>query len=242
MDLLKWPLWERYGKKIRERIERPRYIGRFTQVQAKERGMRLAMGSAGDCVCLYWFVDESDGIIADAKFECVGPTGLIAAADAVCELALRKNYDQASRFSADLIERHLGAAFEEWAPHINRVLEAVEAAVQECSDIPFVSVYEVTPLEEDFGEIPGGLPGWEEFSQEKKLTILDEVIDREIRPYIEMDAGGVNVLGLRDNGEVRISYQGACTTCHSSTGSTLSAIQKILRARVHPSLFVVPEL
>ena len=50
------------------------------------------------------------------------------------------------------------------------------------------------------------------------------------------------LIDLKETGELIISYQGACTSCHASTGSTLSAIQKILRARVHPSLFVTPKL
>lgn len=253
MDYLRRPAWEKYGKKLRERLDAPRYAGYFTQADAAERGMRLASGRIGSPneavqLCLYWLIDETDGIIADAKFLAIGPTGLIAACDAVCEMALRKSYDQASRFSADLLERHLRETKEEssippeWAAYFNQVIEAIDLAVQQCIDIPFAAVYDETPIEEDFGEIPGGLPGWDEFPEEKKLVVLDQVIDHEIRPYIELDAGGVKVLGIRDNGEVRISYEGACTTCHSSTGSTLSAIQKILRARVHPSLTVIPEL
>lgn len=253
MDYLRKPAWDRFGKKLRERLDSPRYAGSFADTDAEGRGMRLVVGKIGlphEAVrlALYWLVDESDGIIADAKFRALGPAGLIAACDAACEMSLRKSHDQASRFSADLLERHLreskeeGAATAEWSSYFNLVIEAIDLALQQCVDIPFASVYEETPIEEDFGEIPGGLPGWEEFSEEKKLTILDQVIDREIRPYIELDAGGVKVLGIRDNGEVRISYEGACTTCHASTGSTLSAIQKILRARVHPTLTVIPEL
>lgn len=248
MDYVRPPVWERYGKKLRERLGNPRYAGFFTEADAALRGMRLATGKIGKELCLYWLVDETDGIIADAKFQALGPTGLIAACDAACEMTLRKSYDQASRFTADLLERHLRETKEEratppdWAAYFNRVIEAIDLAVQQCIDIPFAAVYEETPIEEDFGEIPGGLPGWDEFPEEKKLTILDQVIDHEIRPYVELDAGGVKVLGIRENGEVRISYEGACTTCHASTGSTLSAIQKILRARVHPSLVVIPEL
>ncbi len=247
MDYLRLPVWEKYGKKLRERLDLPRYAGTLSETP----GMRLAVsriGSSRDALqlTLYWLVDETDGIIADAKFQAVGPTGLIAASDAACEMALRKSYDQASRFSADLLERHLrekeGAVPPEWASFFNLVIEAIDLGVQQCLDIPFAAVYDETPIEEDFGEIPGGIPGWEEFAEEKKLSILDQVIDHEIRPYIELDAGGVKVLGIRGSGEVRILYEGACTTCHASTGSTLSAIQKILRARVHPSLTVIPEL
>lgn len=245
------PPWKRYSQKIHNRLERPLYCGLFHPEDTKDRGMRLVVARA--CLpeeairlALYWLVDEIDGVIADAKFQAVGPTGLIAVSDASCELALRKNYDQVSRFSAELMERHLlegrRGAFKEWAPFFNLVMEAIDLAVEQCQGIPFTSTYEATPLEEDLGEIPGGLPGWEEWPYEKKMAILEEVVDREIRPYIELDAGGVKILKLEANGEVKIAYEGACTSCYASTGSTLSAIQKILRSRVHPSLRVIPEL
>jgi len=243
--------WELFAKKLKEKIDRLGYVGFFSMQEAQEKNMRLATGretnSLKEEVCLYWLVDESDGVIADAKFQAFGPIGLIAAAEIVSELVLRKNYDQASRISADLLDQHvrdrkdLPAFPKECAGYLNQVLSAVDRAVQHCLDIPFAVSYDTTPIEVDFGEIPGGIPGWEEFPHQQKIKIIEEVIDKEIRPYIELDAGGVQLIGLNQVNEVLISYQGSCTTCHSSTGSTLSAIQKILKSRVHPNLIVTPQ-
>ena len=236
-----------FSKKLREKIDRLRYVGFFTAKLAEDKGMRYVAGREGK-LCLYWLVDESDGVIADAKFQAFGPTGLIAAAEIASELVLRKNYDQVSRISADLIDQHVRdrkdtPAFpKECDPYLNQVLSAIDKAVQQCYDIPFAATYDTTPIERDFGEIPGGLPGWAEFPHPHKLQIIKEVIDKEIRPYVELDAGGVTVISLNEPSEVVIAYEGSCTTCHSSTGSTLTAIQQILRARVHPSLFVTPQL
>ncbi len=237
--ILQLPLWEKYSRKMRERLGKPLYSGYFSEL----RGMRLAKGHVREGalqLSLYWLVDEGDGVITDAKYQVIGPTGLIAAAEAASELTLRKNYDQASRLSAELLGHHFLFP-EECAPFLNMAIEAIDAAVAECLDIPYAVTYETTPIAENRGEIAGGIPGWEEFPDEKKLHVIEEVIDKEIRPYIELDAGGINVLGLREGKEVRISYEGSCTTCHSSTGSTLNAIQKILRSNVHPSLSVLPE-
>lgn len=179
--------WERFSKKLREKIDRLRYIGYFTQEEASEKCMRLAVGQYGK-VTLYWLVDESDGVIADAKFQAFGPIGLIAAAEIASELVLRKNYDQASRLGADLIDQHvrdkkeIPAFPKECAPHLNAILSAIDDAVQQCLDIPFEARYDVTPIEADFGEIPGGIPGWEAFPYQQKIKIIEEVIEKEIRP------------------------------------------------------------
>lgn len=239
--------WEFFSKKLREKLDHLRYVGFFTLQAAEERGMRYVNGKDKN-ITLYWLVDESDGVIADAKFQVYGPVGLIAAAEVASELVLRKNYDQASRLTADLIDQHVRDKKEvpafpkECDPYLNQVLSAIDQAVQKCYDIPFAVTYDTTPIENDFSEVPGGLPGWQEFPHGQKVKIIEEVIDKEIRPYIELDAGGVNLIELKESGEVLISYEGSCTSCHSATGSTLSAIQNILKARVHPSLFVTPQI
>ena len=238
--------WELYSKKVFSLLEKPRYAGFFTLEDAQQRGMRYVEARA-ERFCIYWLVDETDGVIADAKYQVIGPTMLIAALESASELAMRKTYVQAGRLSADLLERHLRdrketpAASDESALFFNEVIDAIELAAKQCQDISTAVSYDETPIDE-LEEGGTGIVGWLEFSEDRKLQILEEIVAKEIRPYVELDEGGVEILGLRENGEVRIAYKGSCTTCHSSTGSTLSAIQRILRARVHPDLTVVPVL
>ncbi len=245
--LIQPPLLEQCSKKLREKIDKPRFVGYFTVKGAEERHMRLVTGKEG-MLCLYWLVDEADGIISDAKFQAFGPPALVAVGEIVSELALRKNYDQVSRLSADLIDQHVRdqkdkPAFpKEFFSALNQAISAIDRAVYQCLDIPFAATHDITPIEHDFGEIPGGIPGWEQFPTEQKRKIIEEVVDKEIRPYVELDAGGVKIVQFENDREITIAYEGSCTTCHSSTGSTLTAIQKILKARVHPSLTVVPSL
>ena len=57
--------------------------------------MRLVIGKEGRCsdgnaVCLYLLVDENDGVIADARFQASGQSALIGAAEAACELLIRR--------------------------------------------------------------------------------------------------------------------------------------------------------
>jgi NifU-like protein len=248
------PLWLCYGKKLIARFEQPKYAGFFTQEEALSRQIRLVVGSQGTVaegrhVSFYWLIDESDGVIVDAKFQAFGPPHLIAAADAASALLARKNYDQAKRLTAELIDKQLRdtsnqPAFSmEMARELNLIIDAIENGADKCSDIPFADTYVTSPVStQDMAEHSGGYPGWEILSTSEKLAVIEEVIAVDIRPYVELDAGGVKVLNLLEDREVIIGYQGSCTTCHSATGSTLSAIQQILRAKVHANLVVTPDL
>jgi NifU-like protein len=246
--------WARYSKKLIAKIENPRCAGCFTSEEAEARNVRLAFGrdgivADGNVVYLYWLVDKDDGIIIDAKFQVYGQSALIGAAEAACELVIGKNYDQARRISADLIDKHfrdksdVPAFPKETYPHLNLVLGAIDAAAEQCMDIPFADTYVAPPVPMDMGEVvPGGYPGWKELPLKKKISVIEQVLDQDIRPYIALDAGGVSILNLLNDKELVISYQGSCTSCYSSIGTTLSYIQQVIRAKVHPEITVVPDI
>lgn len=247
-------IWSRYSKKLTSKIEKPKSIGYFTKDQSDERGMRLAIGKdgsieEGNILWLYWLVDIDDGIIVDTKFQAYGQSALIGAAEAACELLIGKNYDQAKRIGAELLDKQLRDRNEEpafpkeMAPLINLILMAIENASEQCTDLPLAMSYVAPPAPRDIGEIrEGGYPGWNELSIVQKLALIEDVIAQDIRPYIELDAGGVKLLNLINDREVIIAYQGSCTSCFSATGTTLSYIQQVLKAKIHPDIIVIPDL
>lgn len=246
--------WTRYSKKLANKIDHPRSIGFFTKEEGDARDLRfieVTEGSFkdGNELRLYLLVDKDDGIIVDAKFQAFGQSALIGALDALCELIVGKNYDQAKRISAELLDKQLRDKSEESAfpretyAHVNLVLSAIEKASDQCTDLPLALNYVAPPAPIDIGEVrEGGYPGFQELSLTQKITVIEEVLDQDVRPYIALDAGGVTVLNLLNDREVLISYQGSCTSCYSSVGTTLSFIQQVLRAKVHPQIIVTPEL
>lgn len=256
-DLVKPFPWTRYSKKVQLRIDTPYCIGSFEQMDADARELFLAHGSQGSLIDgnrldFYWLVDKSDGVIIDARFQAFGNTALIGAGEVACELVIGKNYDQAHRITADLIDKHvrdksdIPAFPEETYPHLNLVVDAIEDAHRACHGIPLADNYTAPPVTGHNIEIvDGGYPGFKELPIKQKLAVIEEVVAREVRPYIELDAGGIEVLNCIqgvEGYEVIIVYQGACTSCHSSTGATLSYIQQILRAKIDPSITVTPDL
>ncbi|MBS0635096.1 MAG: iron-sulfur cluster assembly scaffold protein [Verrucomicrobia bacterium] len=246
--------WSRYSKKLALRIENPYCVGVFTDQDGLERDVHVARGasgsfSSGKVIQFYWLVDKTDGVIVDSRFQAYGPSALIGAAEVVSELVIGRNYDQAGRITSELIDRHvrdkndLPAFPEETYSEINAVLEALDKAVETCKDIPLSQSYVAPPITaRDVEVVEGGYPGFMELPLKQKLAVIEEVIAKEIRPYIELDAGGVEVINFLNDKEVIIAYQGSCTSCYSATGATLSFIQQVLRAKVHPDLDVIPNM
>ena len=244
--------WMQYSKRLAQKIEKPLHVGIFSLAEAQAKGMRLVIGEQGNYqlgqwVRIYLLVDESDGIIADAKFQAFGPSCLIGALEAACEVLMRKNIDQAAHLSAELLDKQMRdknqtAAFPESAfPYLNLVIDAIEAAMQSCRDIVLPDDYIPTPLASPLHD-QQEYPGWTELKHEQKIAVLEAVIANDIRPYIELDAGGIEIKELTLDHQVIIAYQGACTSCYSATGATLQAIEGILQAKVYSGLSVRPDL
>jgi len=232
------------GKSLLGKIENPRCVGFFTEEEAKAKAMRLCIGRGGSeekgyLSSFFFLIDEEDGVVADAKFQVFGPPLLIAICEIVCGLILRKNYLQVRRLSADLIEKEVGELPAEGAVYLNGVLEAIDTATEGCMDIPIEDVY-VAPPSMEGGERQV-YPGWEELSGAQKKEVVSQVVATEVAPYVELDAGGVEVLKVEEN-RVTIAYSGNCTSCFSATGATLDAIGNILRHRIYPDLMVVPDM
>lgn len=244
-------MWELFSKKLKSKIDNPRYAGFFLAREAEIKNLRLVTGEEGSIlegqmVTLYWLLDEADGVISDAKFQVFGPTALIGAAEVATSLFIHKNYDQASRISANLIDKEVRDKKEipsfpkACDSYLNMIISAIDNATSQCLDIPFAREYVATPLSMD--DLPEGhIENFLELSKEQKIYVISEIMEKEIQPYVELDAGGVKVVDLKGN-EVVIEYDGSCTSCHASTGSTLSAIQAIIQKRVFPELTVTPKI
>lgn len=74
-------------------------------------------------------------------------------------------------------------------------------------------------------------------STDPELIKIDAIINKNVRPYLQMDGGDLQLIAL--NGTVLIiNYQGACGSCPSSTMGTLKAIENLLRDEYNPEITV----
>ncbi len=94
--------WASYSKKLPLRLDTPYSVGIFSSDDAKMRGVHFASGEQGsldegNVITLYWLVDQTDGVIIDARFQAFGDSVLLGLAETTCELVIGKNYDQARR-------------------------------------------------------------------------------------------------------------------------------------------------
>jgi Fe-S cluster biogenesis protein NfuA len=70
-----------------------------------------------------------------------------------------------------------------------------------------------------------------------RLEKINEILDEQIRPYLQGDGGDLYVVGLEGN-KLMVHYQGACGSCPSSISGTLTGIENLVR-QIEPEMEVV---
>jgi NFU1 iron-sulfur cluster scaffold homolog, mitochondrial len=73
--------------------------------------------------------------------------------------------------------------------------------------------------------------------EREKLDTIRQLLDEQVRPYLQGDGGDLYVLGLEDN-VLKVHYQGACGSCPSSISGTLAGIEGLVR-QIDPAIEVV---
>ena len=74
-------------------------------------------------------------------------------------------------------------------------------------------------------------------SDNPDIQKINEILDRTIRPALQMDGGDLHVISY-DGSVLGVTYQGACGSCPSSSAGTLKAIENILKDEFNPGITV----
>lgn len=84
---------------------------------------------------------------------------------------------------------------------------------------------------------------FEDMTLVQQIKAIDEVIDENVRQFLVMDGGNMEVVDVKptdDNVDVYIRYIGACSGCASSTTGTLYAIESTLKEKLSSKIRVLP--
>jgi NifU-like protein len=76
----------------------------------------------------------------------------------------------------------------------------------------------------------------------KKIRAIEKVLDKEVRPVLARDGGGIELddLHCSDDGTcvVEVQYKGACKGCAGSVAGTLGFVQQTLQTKLSPGIQV----
>ena len=207
---------------VRNRLAALRFVGDLTDADAAAHGCRLITATHGadaasDHIRLVLLVDAG-GLVADARFRSNAGGDLLAAYDAMVEMVVGRLLVDAAGITPRRVEAHLrGTA----------TTPAFPVALD--GDTPFFVLTKAVQALEKPKESPvtsDQLP-WPEVGLFEKVRRIETVLDQHVRPALASDGGGLDLVDLQGD-ELIVQYHGACGSCSSSIGGTLTFIQDSL--------------
>ncbi|MCH9811243.1 NifU family protein [bacterium] len=235
--------WDLYSRTMRKKIETPFYAKKC--VGEEFFGDKLGISYKIDLS-----LDEEAGTFTKYAYSVSGPTFMVAILEALGDLVAGKKVAEVAHLrGSDIFDQlnvyevaplYNDSDMEEYSrflsSFVNHVIDSFGFLVEKYAPHTFTTPEALKNFEVE-GE---GIENFYELSKEEQIALVERVMAKDIRPYVELDDGGVNVKDITKNGIVLIEYEGNCTSCHAAGSTTLSAITSILKAKVHKTVEVLP--
>ncbi|NIP99926.1 MAG: iron-sulfur cluster assembly scaffold protein SufE [Nitrospinaceae bacterium] len=241
---------EKFSEKFEAAAKSPKNRGAYYQEEAAEKGMALVEAKFKDTK-LYWLVDIEEDRIYSAKFFAYGGKVSVAIGETLSSMVKGLTIDEACSLLGADVERALRDD-----PEVSAVPESKKLAfgnvpemlklIKENYPAAFAVAQAAAGINKEDGKAKGMKEltlqeqAWLGLSEEEQIQQINMVLDEKVRPALMNDGGNVTVMEVIDGEKVIIQYQGACGSCGSSLGATLSYIEQALRKDIYNDLQVTP--
>lgn len=74
-------------------------------------------------------------------------------------------------------------------------------------------------------------------ADQELLDKIEKVVDERIRPSLEMDGGGIDIIGL-DEKKLSVQLHGACAHCPHAIETLKGGVERVLKAMVDQDIVV----
>jgi NifU-like protein len=243
----------KFSQKIESLAANPKHRGAFFTEDASSKDLALATAKYKD-IKVYWLVDPQSDLIYDAKFFSYGGPASVALGEMLCTLAKGMKIESAAAITIPQIEALLrdapetpatAAPAEEVFASLPPLLASALDAYASAKALALATIHMKANQgglvrRSSFEALTQADTDWLAKPKEEQIQTIEGIIDKDIRPGLNMDGGDLRIKDLEEGQRLLIKWQGACGGCASSTGATLSYIEDSLRRQVFGGMQVIP--
>ena len=241
---------DKFSAKFEEVAANIKHRGAYYQEDASEKGMALIEAKYKDTK-IYWLADVKEDRIFSARFFAYGGKVSLVVAEILCTMVEGLTVDEA----CSLLKEDVDAKLRD-NPDVSSVPESKQKAFEIVDEIlklvkdqyvlaKGVAIASASINKEDFKsttELNLVAQAWLGLTLEEQKELIELILDEHNRPALMNDGGNVQLLDITDGEKVLVQYQGACGSCGSSLGATLSFMESTLRKHVYNEINVVPQV
>jgi NifU-like protein len=243
---------EKFSLKLEETASQPKHRGAYYPEDAAQKGLALVQAKHADSK-LYWLVDPQEDRVYSARFFAYGGKLSIAIGETLCALVKGLTVPEACSLLGSDVEQALRddadspAVPESRLPAFDAVNKMLGIIQQEYPAAKAVALASKT-IKDKEGEDGSAIKvlslmeqAWLGLTEAEQIQQVNIVLDEKVRPALRSDGGDALVKKIVDGRKIIIQYVGACGSCGSSVGATLSFIEQTLRNHIYNDLAVIPD-
>jgi NifU-like protein len=241
---------EKFSTKFEETSSGIKHRGAYYLEDASEKGMALVEAKFKDTK-LYWLVDVKEDRIFSARFFAYGGKVSLVIGETLCAMVEGLTVVEACSLLKTDVEAKLrddaevAAVPESKMKAFDTVEELLKIVKEQFPSAKAVAIASASIDKADFQsttELNIVAQAWLGLTKEEQKQQVEIVLDEHIRPALMNDGGNVQILDITDGEKILIQYQGACGSCGSSMGATLSFMESTLRKHIYNEINVVPQM
>jgi NifU-like protein len=241
---------EKFSAKFEETASNIKHRGAYYLEDAGEKGMALVEAKYKDTK-LYWLMDVKEDRIFSARFFAYGGKVSLVIGETLCTMVEGLTIEEAcSLLKIDVESRlrddaEVASVPEPKMKAFDSVEELLKIVKEQYASAKAVAIASASIDKADFQsttELNLVAQAWLGLSKDEQKEQIEIVLDEHIRPALMNDGGNVMVLDVTDGEKILVQYQGACGSCGSSLGATLSFMESTLRKHIYNELNVVPQM
>ena len=241
---------EKFSVKVDEVAANIKHRGAYYQEDAGEKGMALIEAKFKDTK-IYWLADVKEDRIFSARFFAYGGKVSLVVGETLCSMVEGLTVDEACSLLKTDVEAKLrdnpneASVPEPKLKAFDSVEEILKIVKEQYASAKGVALASASINKEDLKsttELNLVAQAWLGLAVEEQKEQIEIVLDEHIRPALMNDGGNVQLLDITDGEKVLVQYQGACGSCGSSLGATLSFMESTLRKYVYNEIHVVPQV
>jgi NifU-like protein len=241
---------EKFSAKFEETAAGIKHRGAYYLEDAGEKGMALVEAKFKDTK-LYWLVDVKEDRIFSARFFAYGGKVSLVIGETLCSMVEGLTIDEACSLLKTDVEALLRddpevpSAPEPKMKSFDSVEELLKIVKDHYPSAKAIAIASASIDKVDVKsttELTLVAQAWLGLTKDEQKQQVDLVLDEHVRPALMNDGGNVQVLDITDGEKILIQYQGACGSCGSSMGATLSFMESTLRKHIYNEINVVPQM
>jgi NifU-like protein len=219
----------------------PRRRGVYFLEEAAAKGLAFVTAKVDD-MKIFWLVDPEEERIVNAKFFTYGGQDSTALGEALCNLSEGAPVKEAFAITgAKVISLLVDSNYfpfnnDALSAQADRLIKALQNDYPLAQAKLSVTTYKSS---EKKREISLDDQKWLSLSKQDQLKMIEAALDGQAREALEMDGGGIEIMDIKDDWDVYAQFQGACSSCSASVGSTFIVVENIIKTKVHEKLHLV---